>query len=269
VIARRTQREVDILRQANQIVADTLVAMAEMIRPGITTFELDLAAEALIRQRGGVPAFLGYRGYPNATCISVDDVVVHGIPGDRRLADGEIVSMDVGVIYKGYHGDAAVSVPCREVSKEKRRLLDAADRALANGIAAARAGNYLEDISRAIEETCRAEGFSVVRAFVGHGIGTRLHEEPQIPNFVTGERGPRLRSGMVLAIEPMVNLGVADIRVLDDGWTAVTADGNPSAHFEHSVVVRDGEPDILSMTSKRVWGQLRTDVGRVCRKKRR
>ncbi|MDX9971805.1 MAG: type I methionyl aminopeptidase [FCB group bacterium] len=255
MIALRSENEIAILREANRIVAEVLATLAEKVEPGITTGSLDDQALKLIRQMGGEPAFLGYNRYPKSTCISVDEVIVHGIPGTRKLREGEIVSIDVGVVYKGYVGDAALTVPCGKIDRERRRLMETTDRSLANAIAAARSGRPLEDVSRAVQETCEAEGFSVVRCFVGHGIGTQMHEEPQIPNFVTGEPGPVLRPGMVLAIEPMVNAGVPDVRVMKDGWTAVTADGRPSAHFEHSIVVREGEAEILSLTPRRTWGQ--------------
>jgi methionyl aminopeptidase len=187
----------------------------------------------------------------------VDEVIVHGIPGPRVLKEGEIVSMDVGVVYNGYHGDAALTVPCGKVDPVRQRLMESTDRALARGIAAAKDGNYLQDVSRAVQEVVEADGFSVVRCFVGHGIGTRMHEEPQIPNFVTGKRGPKLRAGMVLALEPMVNVGTHEVKVLEDNWTAVTADGLPSAHFEHSIVVRKDGGEILSATPKRIWGRLK------------
>lgn len=254
--ARRNESEIAILRQANRIVADTLAALAAMVEPGVTTGTLDAAAEERIRKAGAVPSFLGYRGFPKSACISVDEEIVHGIPGNRKLKNGEIVSIDAGAFYQGYHGDAAVTVACGKVDKVRRRLMNATERALAHGIAAARAGNYLSDVSRAIQETAEAAGFSVVRAFVGHGIGVELHEEPQIPNYVTRKRGPRLEEGMVLAIEPMVNAGVADVVVCEDGWTAVTADGRPSAHFEHSVVVRPDSAEILSASEALVWGRL-------------
>jgi len=255
VITCRSEKEIDILREANQFVAEVLVTMAGLVEPGIATEELDIAAEKLIRSFGGEPSFLGYHGYPKSTCISVDEVIVHGIPGKRKLKDGDIVSMDVGVFHRGYHGDAAVTVPCGKVNAERRRLMEITDLALSKAIEASRAGNHLEDISRAVQVTSESAGFSVVRSFVGHGIGTRMHEEPQIPNFVTGERGPALKVGMVLAIEPMVNAGTPEVKVLRDGWTAVTADGKPSAHFEHSVVVREHEGEILSATPKLVWGK--------------
>lgn len=261
MIAIRTEREVALLREANRIVAEVLSALADRAEPGVTTGELDAVAEEMIRAAGGEPSFLGYQGFPASTCISVDEVIVHGIPGSRRLKEGEICSVDVGVRYKGYYGDAALSVAVGDVDDERQRLLEVTDRALANGIDAARAGNYLEDISRAVEETVTPEGFSIVRNFVGHGIGTEMHSEPQIPNFVTGQRGPKLKAGMVLAIEPMVNAGTHEVTVLDDGWTAITGDKRPSAHFEHSIVVREGEPEILSVSvaSSRRWGEL---VGR-------
>ena len=255
MIALRTEREIAILREANQIVADVLVTLAEKVVPGITTGELDSLADRLIRERGAVPSFLGYRGYPKSTCISVDEEVIHGIPGKRRIKEGQIVGLDVGAFYRGYHGDAALSVSCGNVDDVRQRLLRTADLALARAVRAARSGNYLQDVSRAIQDTAEAEGFSVVRVFVGHGIGTEMHEDPQIPNMVTGDRGPKLKAGMVLAIEPMVNAGGHEVRVLDDGWTAVTADGRPSAHFEHSVVVREREAEVLSLTPRRVWGQ--------------
>lgn len=254
MIALRTEREIEILRKANQIVAEVLVALAGEVRPGVTTAELDGKGETLIRKMGGIPSFLGYRGYPNATCISVDEVIVHGIPGPRRIEEGQIVSIDIGAVYQGYHGDAAITVPCGQVDAERRRLVETADRALGAAIDTARTGRYLQDVSRAIQDTCEAQGFSVVRVLVGHGIGTEMHEDPQIPNYVTGDRGPRLKSGMVLAIEPMVNAGTHEVKVLDDKWTTVTADRRPSAHFEHSIVVRDGEADVLSATPKRIWG---------------
>ena len=255
MIALRDESEIAILRDANRIVSDALVALSESIRPGVTTLELDVLAESCIREAGAEPSFLGYRGYPNSTCISVEDVIVHGIPGDRVLREGQIVSIDVGAYYKGYHGDAALTLACGPVDELRRHLMDATDRALSAGVQAARAGNYLVDVSRAIQNVCEREGFSVVRDFVGHGIGRKMHEEPQVPNFDTGVRGPLLRDGMVIAIEPMVNAGKPGVKVLRDGWTAVTVDGKPSAHFEHSIVVRDGAPEILSATPRLIWGQ--------------
>jgi methionyl aminopeptidase len=254
MIAIRSEDEIAILREANQIVAEVLVTLAGMVQPGVTTEEMDREADRMIRAMGGHPAFLGYHDYPKSTCISVEEVIVHGIPGQRKLQEGQIVGIDVGVQYLGYYGDAAVTVPCGKVDPRRRRLLEVTDLALCRAIEAARAGNYLEAIGRAVESTCKEAGFHVVRSFVGHGIGAEMHEEPQVPNFVTGKRGPRLKAGMVLALEPMVNMGKSEARVLRDGWTAVTVDGKPSAHFEHSVVVREDGAEILSQSPKMAWG---------------
>jgi methionyl aminopeptidase len=259
MIAIRTEREIDLLRKANQTVNKVLVTLADHVKPGVTTDELDAMGEELIRESGGTPSFLGYPGspgagsFPKSTCISVDEVIVHGIPGPRVLQEGEIVSIDVGVNYKGYYGDAAFSVACGELDEERARLMATTEQALANGLAKAVAGNYLVDVSRAIQNTCEPEGFSIVRNFVGHGIGTEMHEEPQIPNFDTGQRGPRLKEGMVMAIEPMVNAGTDKVKILPDGWTATTADKRPSAHFEHSIAIRDGLPEVLSASERRFW----------------
>jgi methionyl aminopeptidase len=256
MIAIRTEREIALLREANRIVAEVLCALADRVEPGITTKELDTVAEKMIRAAGGEPSFLGYQGYPASTCISVDEEIIHGIPGSRRLKEGEICSLDVGVRYKGYYGDAAFSVPVGEVDEERQRLLETTDRALVSAIAAARAGNTVDDIGRAVEEVVRPEGFSIVRNFVGHGIGTEMHAEPQVPNFATGRRGAKLKAGMILAIEPMINAGTEEVIMLDDGWTAITADRRPSAHFEHSIVVREGDAEILSVSAaaNRRWG---------------
>jgi len=255
MIAIRSEREIGLLREANQIVAKVHATLAGMIRPGITTRELDAAAEAIILEHGAQPAFKGYKGYPASTCISIEEVIVHGIPGKRALREGEIVSIDVGVNHRGYYGDAAVTHSCGPVDTARQRLLEITDLALSRAIRAAKAGNFLRDIGRAVEKTCRPEGYGVVRAFVGHGIGTAMHEDPQIPNFDSGRRGPRLKKGMVLAIEPMVNMRSHEVKVLADGWTAVTADGLPSAHFEHSVVVREEGGEILSASPECRWGQ--------------
>jgi len=258
MIAIRSEREIDLLRAANAIVAEVLDLLAEMICPGVTTRELDRAAEALIRERGAKPAFKGYRGYPAATCISVESEVIHGIPGKRAVREGEIVSVDVGTVLHGYYGDAAVTLACGAVDGERLRLMEATDLALSRGVRAARAGNFLREVSVAVESVCKAGGFGVVRDFVGHGVGTALHEDPQVLNFDSGESGPMLRAGMVLAIEPMVNLGTHRVKVLRDGWTTVTADGKPSAHYEHSVVVREHGGEILSQGTRLRWG-CRTD----------
>lgn len=256
MIAIRTEQEIDVLRQANRIVAEVLAALADLVKPGVKTRELDAVAEEMLLARGAMPAFKGYRGYPAATCISVDEVIVHGIPGDREIQPGQIVSIDVGSYYMGYYGDAAVSVSCGPTDARRQRLLDTTDLALSRAIRAARAGNHVNDIGRAVEQTCRAARFGVVRAFVGHGIGEQMHEELQVPNFDVGAPGPQLKEGMVIAIEPMVNMGTHKVKVLDDDWTAVTADGKPSAHFEHSVVVREDGGEILSVAdSGWTWGR--------------
>ncbi len=254
MIAIRSEREIDLLRQANAVVAEVHDLLAGMVLPGVTTGELDRAAEALILDRGARPAFKGYRGYPATLCVSIESEVVHGIPGKRALREGEIVSIDVGALFRGYYGDAAVTHPCGRVDDSRRRLMEATDLALARAVRAARAGSQLREVGRAVQRTCKAAGFGVVRDFVGHGIGTSLHEEPQVLNFDSGEPGPVLRVGMVLAIEPMVNMGTHRVRVLKDGWTTVTADGKPSAHFEHSVVVREYGGEILSQGSRIKWG---------------
>ena len=255
MIAIRTEREIELLRQANQIVAKVHAALAPRVQPGVTTAELDAFADQMICDHGAIPAFKGYSGYPAATCISVDKEVVHGIPGNRVLRDGQIVSIDVGSLYKGYYGDAAVSLPCGQVDPARQKLLEVTDLALSRAIRAARDGAFLNDIGIAVEQTCIPYGYGVVRDFVGHGIGTQMHEEPQVLNFDSGRKGPRLKTGMVLAIEPMVNMGTHRVRVLRDGWTAVTVDGKPSAHFEHTIVVRPDGGEILSLSDQLVWGR--------------
>lgn len=254
MIAIRSEREIDLMRQAAAIVAGAHRCVATMIVPGIRTRELDTAVEAFIRNAGATPAFKGYRGYPASTCISIEDEVVHGIPGNRMLRSGEIVSVDIGVCYKGYYGDAAVTHACGTLDALRVRLLDTADLALSRAIRACKTGNYLNDISCVIEQTSKSAGFSVVRNYVGHGIGSAMHEEPQILNFDAGIPGPRLEEGMVFAIEPMVNAGKSDVRVKKDGWTVVTCDGKPSAHFEHTVVVRKEGGEILTWCDVPSWG---------------
>ncbi len=243
----KTKDEIEIMRRSNRIVAQILWKLKEMIRPGITTRELDKVAERSIREAGGTPAFKGYRGYPNTLCASVNEEVVHGIPGPRRLKEGEIVSLDLGIYLDGYYGDAAITVPVGEVNQEAAKLMVVTQQALHQGIEQAKDGNRLLDISHAIQSYVESAGFSVVREFVGHGIGHSLHEDPQVPNFGPPHHGPRLKSGMVLAIEPMINVGTWEVRVLTDGWTVVTADGSLSAHFEHTIAITDGEPNILSL----------------------
>lgn len=243
----KSQREIEKIRKSCQLVAQTLEALKELIKPGVTTEELDRFAEEFIRRKGGIPAFKGYRGYPKTLCVSVNEEVVHGIPDKRRLKEGDIVSLDLGVVIDGYYGDAAITVAVGEVSELAKRLIKVTEEALYKGIEQARPGNRLTDISHVIQKHVEAAGFSVVREFVGHGIGRQLHEDPQVPNFGPPNRGPRLEVGMVLAIEPMVNAGTWQVRVTENGWTVVTADGGLSAHFEHTVAITSNGPEILTL----------------------
>jgi methionyl aminopeptidase len=247
VIVCKSAAELQKMRVANALVAEILGELARMAAPGTTTAELDQVAETRVRAAGAVPAFKGYRGYPATLCASVNDEVVHGIPSDRRLEAGDILSLDMGVVLDGFYGDSALTVGVGPIDDSARRLLEVTEDALYRGIAAARIGGRLSDIGHAIQGWVEAHGFSVVREFVGHGIGTKLHEEPQIPNYGQPGRGPRLAEGMVLAIEPMVNAGRAGVKVLGDGWTAVTRDGSLSAHFEHTVAITGEGPEILTV----------------------
>jgi methionyl aminopeptidase len=241
MIVCRSKGEIDKLRRVNQLVARILAELRQMAAPGVTTKEIDATAEALIRAAGAVPAFKGYHGYPATVCASINEQVVHGIPSSRRLVAGDLLSLDMGAKLDGFFGDCAVTVPVGRVSPDATRLLRVTEEALFCAIEVVKPGARVSDIGAAVQRHAEAHGFSVVREFVGHGIGTALHEEPQIANYGPGGRGPRLSEGMVLAIEPMVNIGGADVKVLGDGWTAVTRDGSLSAHFEHTVVVtRDG-----------------------------
>jgi methionyl aminopeptidase len=247
VIVCKSPAEIEKMRAANQLVARVLEDLAAMVAPGVSTADLDAAAEARVRAAGAEPAFKGYRGYPATLCASVNEQVVHGIPGRRMLAAGDIVSLDMGVRLGGYYGDSAVTVAVGPVGEDVKRLLRVTQEALEAGIAQVKVGGRISDIGHAIQQHVEAEGFSVVREFVGHGIGAALHEEPQIANYGEPGRGPRLAEGMTLAIEPMVNMGKAAVRVLADGWTAVTKDGSLSAHFEHTVAVTKNGPDVLTM----------------------
>ncbi len=248
MIVIRSADEVTILREANRIVAHILQELGDDIRPGLSTEALDSKAERLIEKAHGQPAFKGYKGYPKTICTSINEQVVHGIPSPAvTLKEGDIISIDIGIVYKGYVGDTAVTLPVGKISDETRRLMQVTEEALYEGISQAREGNRLSDISHAVQLHVEKHGFSVVRDFVGHGIGRQMHEEPQIPNFGKPHLGPRLQAGMVLAIEPMVNAGAYEVKILADRWTAVTRDGRPSAHFEHSVAVTEGEPEILSL----------------------
>ena len=234
------------MREANLIVARVLAHLETLIQVGVTTAELDAAAEEMILSMGGEPAFKGYQGYPSTLCVSVNEEIVHGIPGDRRLVEGDIVGVDCGTNFKGFFGDSARTFAVGEISEEARNLLDVTQESLYLGIKKVKVGNRVSDISSSIQEFVEGHGFSVVREFVGHGIGQSLHEEPQVPNYGQPGRGPRLLEGMVLAIEPMVNSKGPGVKVLQDKWTAVTSDGGYSAHFEHSVAVTANGPWILS-----------------------
>jgi methionyl aminopeptidase len=246
MIILKSKSEIEKMAVACRIVAEVLEVLVRTVRPGLTTLELDSLAERSIRTRGGVPAFKGYRGFPNTLCVSLNEQVVHGIPSKRRLRAGDIVGLDLGAKWEGYYGDAAVTIPVGEIPSETQRLLATAREALYMGVKEVGPGKHLSDISHAIQSYVEARGYSVVRTFVGHGIGTALHEEPQVPNFGPPGRGPRLKSGIVLAIEPMVNIGGADVEILNDGWTVVTTDGQLSAHFEHTVAITDEGPQILT-----------------------
>jgi methionyl aminopeptidase len=249
VIVCRSQSEIAKLRRVNQLVGRILAELRRMAAPGVSTLDIDLAAEAQVREAGAEPAFKGYHGYPATVCASVNEQVVHGIPSARKLVEGDILSIDMGAKLDGYYGDCAVTVPIGSVGKEAATLLRVTEEALFKGIEAVKPGARVSDIGAAVQQRVEAEGFSVVREFVGHGIGTSLHEDPQIANYGPGGRGPRLSEGMVLAIEPMVNIGGAGVRVLADGWTAVTKDGSLSAHFEHTVVVTREGCEILTLVA--------------------
>ncbi len=247
-IVLRSAREVELIRDAGRIVALVLDALAAAVAPGLTTAELDALAERMIRAAGAVPTFKGYHGFPASICVSVNDEVVHGIPGDRRLAAGDIVSCDVGATLGGYIGDGARTFSLSPVPPETKRLLEVTEQSLQAGIAAAVSGARVGDISHAVQSVVEAAGFSVVRRFCGHGVGTSMHEEPQVPNHGPAGHGPRLRPGMVIAIEPMVCAGGYDVRVARNGWTVSTVDGSFAAHFEHTVaLVVDGPPRILTL----------------------
>ena len=242
----KSEAEIALMREAGRIVAETLRLLRRAIRPGITTAELDRIAEEHIRSRNAVPSFKGYRGFPGSICTSVNEELVHGIPGSRKLKEGDIVSIDVGACYKGYHGDSAWTFPVGEVDAVKRRLLEATEAALNAGLELIRPDVRLYTVSHRIQQVVEEAGFSVVREYVGHGIGANLHEEPQIPNYGVPDRGPRLRPGMTLAVEPMVIAGERYVRTLEDNWTVVSVDGSPCAHFEHTIAVTEDGCEILT-----------------------
>jgi methionyl aminopeptidase len=246
VIIRKSQREIDKIADAGALVAETIAHVGSLIVPGVTTADLDTAAGSFIRGRGGIPTSEGYKGYPAAICISPNDVVVHGIPGEYVVSEGDLVTIDVGVTLEGYIADSSYTFGVGEIEDEAQRLLDVAQDALDAGIEQVRVGNHVEDISHAVQTIVEDAGFSVVRSLVGHGVGRHYHEDPHIPNFGQPGRGPRLSEGMTIAIEPMITAGSPDVEVADDGWTITTADGSLSAHFEHTVAITADGPRILT-----------------------
>ena len=248
MIVIKNGHDIEAMRQACRITAAARALAGDMVRPGVTTREIDQAVHDFIVAQGAKPSFLGYHGFPASTCISVNSTVVHGIPDGYVLKDGDIVTVDVGAYYKGFHGDCAATYPCGTVSAEAEKLIAVTKQSFFEGIRFATRGHRVSDISHAIQTYVESNGFSVVRAFVGHGVGAQLHEDPEVPNFGAPGRGPRLLPGMTLAIEPMVNAGTYDVRVLKDGWTTVTADGKLSAQYENTVLITDGEPEILTVT---------------------
>ncbi len=242
----KTEPELELIRKSGEVLKETFSVLEKMIRPGVTTAELDAAAEDFMRSRGGIPAFKGYQGYPATICASINEEVVHGIPGTRSLEEGDIVGIDMGVVLEEFYSDATRTYPVGEISEDTARLIRVTSETLDRGIEQARAGNHLSDISHAIQKHAESHGYSIVRALVGHGIGRRMHEEPQIPNFGPPGKGPELQAGMVLAIEPMVNVGTHDVLTLEDKWTFVTVDGKLSCHFEDTVAVTDNGPRIMT-----------------------
>jgi methionyl aminopeptidase len=242
----KSEAELSLMREAGRIVADTHRLMAQAVRPGVTTRQLDRIAEDYIRSQQAIPSFKGYNGFPGSICASVNEELVHGIPGDRKLLEGDIISIDIGAKYQGYHGDSAWTYPVGQVSETAAKLLEVTERSLYEGLAKARADIRLFTISYAIQQAVEDHGFSIVREYVGHGIGQNLHEEPQIPNYGLPDRGPRLKPGMVLAIEPMVNVGERYVKTLQDNWTVVTVDGSLCAHFEHTIAITTDGYEILT-----------------------
>ncbi len=248
MIAIKNEHELIAMRQACKITAAARALAGDMVRPGVTTKQIDKAVHDFIVSQGAKPSFLGYGGFPASACVSVNSTVIHGIPGDYVLKEGDIVSVDVGAYYKGFHGDCAATFACGAISAEAKKLIDVTKQSFFEGIRFATQGHRVSDISHAIQTYVESNGFSVVRSFVGHGVGAQLHEEPEVPNFGAAGRGPRLLRGMTLAVEPMVNVGTPEVRVLKDRWTTVTADGELSAHYENTVLITDGEPEILTVT---------------------
>jgi methionyl aminopeptidase len=260
VIIRKSAEEIARMRRAGRLVGHTLTVVTEQVRPGVRLNELDALAERTIRAAGAVPSFKGYHGFPASLCLSPNDRIVHGIPNGHRLREGDILSVDCGAIVEGYHGDAAVTVPVGQVDEAAMRLIETTERALWAGIDRCRPGNRLSDIGHAVEQVAAVGGYGVVREYVGHGIGTRMHEEPQVPNYGRAGRGLRLDAGLVLAIEPMLNLGGPETEVLDDQWTVVTRDGSRSAHFEHTVAITEHGPEVLTLLDGRVQSEWLPEV---------
>ncbi|MCL2821148.1 MAG: type I methionyl aminopeptidase [Oscillospiraceae bacterium] len=253
MISRKTAREIELMREAGRIASEARVIAGKMVTVGATTRSIDKAVYEFIKSQGAIPTFLGYRDYPASICVSVNNEVIHGIPGSRKLLQGDVVSIDIGATKNGYIGDCAATFIAGEGSSESARLIKITRECFYEGLKYAKAGNRVSDISGAVQNHAEANGFSVVRAWTGHGVGTKLHEAPEVPNFVEKPRkgkDPRLLPGMTLAIEPMVNEGVADIEVLDDEWTVVTADGKKSAHYENTILITDGEPEILTISEE-------------------
>ena len=247
MIILKSSREIELMRQAGKITAAARALAGAMVAPGISTREIDRAVHRFIRSQGAEPSFLGYNGFPASVCISVNDEVIHGIPGSRVLREGDIVSVDVGAFKGGYHGDCAATYPCGRISEEARRLIEVTRQSFFEGLRYAREGYRLPDLCGAIERYVEANGFSVVREYVGHGIGAKMHESPEVPNYVEPKAGrPRFLRGMTIAVEPMVNAGRAGVKVMPDGWTVKTADGRLSAHYENSILITDGEPELLT-----------------------
>jgi methionyl aminopeptidase len=250
MITIKNERELSSMREACKITAAARALAGELVKPGVSTKAIDRAVHDFIVSQGAKPSFLNYSGYPASACISVNNVVIHGIPGGYILKEGDIVSVDVGAFYKGFHGDCAATYACGAISTEAQKLIDVTKQSFFEGIRFARKGNRVQDISHAVQTYVESNGFSVVRSFVGHGVGRQLHEEPEVPNFGAPGRGPRLLPGMTIAVEPMVNVGTYEVKVLSDGWTTVTADGRLAAHYENTVLITDGEPEILTVTEE-------------------
>lgn len=247
LISIKSPREIERMRKAGEITAAARKLAGEMVEPGITTLEIDREVRKFITSHGAKPSFLGYGGFPASACISVNDVVIHGIPDHRKLQEGDIVSIDVGAFIGGFHGDCAATFPCGKVSDEAQQLIDVTRQSFWEGIKMARAGNRISDISHAVQQYAERFGYGVVRSFVGHGVGAKLHEPPEVPNFGAAGHGPRLIAGMTLAVEPMITAGHWEVKVLDDQWTTVTKDGSLAAHYENSILITDGEPEILTV----------------------